>query len=224
MQPNYVPPVAVKWRYDRAEMIADGVVHVVGILAGIIGVAALVWLASGNVAPVELAAIALYSFGLIAVKAISAIYNMWPISPVKWALRRYDHAAIYILIAGTYTPFLTQIERGYAFWALMILLWSVAAIGVALKILLPGRYDRLAIALYLGLGWSGILVIDAVVAALPPTSLWLIVIGGTTYSVGVIFHVRDSLRFHNAIWHGFVLAASGLLYWAVLHSMVIARL
>lgn len=224
MNPRFKPPVAVKWHYDRVELIADGVVHVVGVIAALIAVAALFALASGSANGIELAALGLYAFGLIAVKLISAVYNMWPISPFKWALRRYDHAAIYILIAGTYTPFLTQIESRPAFWALAGILWITAAIGVALKICLPGRFDRLAIAIYLGLGWSGLLAIEAVVAAVPTTSLWLIVIGGSTYSLGVIFHVWQSLRFHNAIWHLFVLAASGFLYWAVMDTMVIARL
>jgi hemolysin III len=224
MHSSFKPPIAVKWHYDRSELIADGVVHVVGVIAAVIAVAALFVLASPYASRIEMSAIGLYSFGLIAVKLISAVYNMWPITPFKWALRRYDHAAIYILIAGTYTPFLTQIESGAAFWGMAGILWVTAAIGVALKIWLPGRFDRLAIAIYLGLGWSGLLAIEAVVAAVPTTSLWLIVIGGTTYSLGVIFHVWQSLRFHNAIWHVFVLAASGFLYWAVMDTMVIARL
>ncbi|HSP25364.1 MAG TPA: hemolysin III family protein [Saliniramus sp.] len=224
MHSPFKPPIAVKWQYDRAELIADAVVHVVGVIAAVIAVLALLALAAGSASGIEMAALALYAFGLIAVKLISAVYNMWPITPFKWALRRFDHAAIYILIAGTYTPFLTQIESGPAFWALAGILWITAAIGVALKIWLPGRFDRLAIALYLGLGWSGMLAIEAVVEAVPTTSLWLIVIGGITYSLGVIFHVWESLRFHNAIWHVFVLAASGFLYWAVLDTMVIARL
>lgn len=224
MNSPFKPPVAVKWHYDRAELIADGVVHVVGVIAAVIAVAALFALASGSATRIELAAIGLYAFGLIAVKLISAVYNMWPISPFKWALRRFDHGAIYILIAGTYTPFLTQIESGFAFWALACILWITAAIGVGLKIWMPGRFDRLAIALYLGLGWSGLLAIEAVAKAIPERSIWLIVIGGSTYSLGVIFHVWESLRFHNAIWHLFVLAASGFLYWAVMDTMVIARL
>lgn len=224
MHSRFTPPVAVKWHYDRAEMIADGVVHVVGVFAAVIAVAVLFTLASGRTSGVEMAAIGLYAFGLIAVKLISAVYNMWPIGPFKWTLRRYDHAAIYILIAGTYTPFLTQIESGVAFWALAGVLWITAAIGLVLKIRLPGRFDRLAIALYLGLGWSGLLAIEAVVEAIPERSIWLIVIGGSTYSVGVVFYVWESLRFHNAIWHLFVLAASGFLYWAVLDTMVIARI
>lgn len=224
MRPPFKPPVAVKWHYDRAETIADGVVHVVGVIAAAIAVAALFTLASGSASGIEMAAIGLYAFGLIAVKLISAVYNMWPITPFKWELRRFDHAAIYILIAGTYTPFLTQIESRPAFWIMAGILWITAAIGVSLKIWLPGRFDRLAIALYLGIGWSGLLAIEAVVAAVPATSLLLIVIGGVTYSLGVIFHVWQSLRFHNAIWHVFVLAASGFLYWAVMDTMVIARL
>jgi hemolysin III len=224
MTSHFKPPISVKWRYDRAERLADGVVHVLGIAFAVIGVAALVALAWRYASPTEMWAIGLYAFGLVAVKSISAAYNMWPISPTKWALRRYDHAAIYLLIAGTYTPFLTQIESGPVLWALGGFVWTTALIGVALKIWLPGRFDRLALVLYLCLGWSGVFAADAVIDALPSTTLWLIAIGGMTYSLGVIFHLWERLRFQNAIWHVFVLAASCVFYLAVFDTMVLARL
>lgn len=221
---TFKPPIAVKWRYDRAELLADGVVHVLGIVFALAGVAVLFALATGRASAVEMGAIGLYAFGLVAVKSISATYNMWPISPMKWSLRKYDHAAIYLLIAGTYTPFLTQIENGFVLVALTGFVWTTAIVGVALKLLYPGRFDRLALALYLCLGWSGVFAAEAVIEVLPVTTLWLIAIGGLTYSLGVIFHLWERLRFHNAIWHVFVLVASGVFYLAVFDTMVLARL
>jgi hemolysin III len=148
--------------------------------------------------------------------AFSAAYNMWPVSPAKWVLRRFDHSAIYLLIAGTYTPFLVQMKNVLASASLGIGVWLSAVIGMALKLALPGRFDRLAIVLCLLLGWSGVIAYDSLASAVPSLSLWLLAIGGILYSLGTLFHVWRRLRFHNAIWHSFVLAAASCHYSAVL--------
>lgn len=219
---SFEPPAPVKWNYDRAELIADGIVHALGLKLAIIGVTILVVLATYWAQPLERVAIGIYSIALLSVLGISATYNLWPISPVKWTLRRFDHAAIYVLIAGTYTPFLTRLESG-AGTVLAGAVWTIAVVGVVLKLLLPGRFDRLAIALYLGLGWSGTLAGQALLDALDPVTLALIALGGVIYSAGVVFHLWESLRFQNAVWHGFVLLGSCFLYGAVLNAMVLAR-
>jgi hemolysin III len=157
-----------------------------------------------------------YITGLVTMLALSAAYNMWPVSPAKWVLRRFDHSAIYLLIAGTYTPFLAQMKSALASTGLGVGVWLSAAIGMALKLALPGRFDRLAVVLCLLLGWSGVIAYDSFASALPSASLWLLAIGGILYSVGALFHVWQGLRFHNAIWHGFVLIAASCHYSAVL--------
>ncbi|RTL76706.1 MAG: hemolysin III family protein, partial [Bradyrhizobiaceae bacterium] len=164
-----------------------------------------------------------YAAGLIAMLAFSAIYNLWPISPVKWVLRRFDHSAIYVLIAATYTPFLAQMTDRRLGFLLMGGVWSVALIGIALKVFYPGRFDKLAVVLYLALGWSGVMAYDSIAASLSSTTLWLIAIGGVLYSAGVIFHAWERLRFQNAIWHGFVLLAAACHYSAVLDTVLIAN-
>jgi hemolysin III len=148
--------------------------------------------------------------------ALSAAYNMWPVSPAKWVLRRFDHSAIYLLIAGTYTPFLAQMKSVLASAGLGVGVWLSAIIGMALKLALPGRFDRLAVVLCLLLGWSGVIAYDSLASALPSASLWLLAIGGILYSLGTLFHVWRGLRFHHAIWHGFVLLAASCHYSAVL--------
>jgi hemolysin III len=160
---------------------------------------------------------------LLAMLGFSAAYNMWPISSVKWVLRRFDHSAIYLMIAGTYTPFIGQLKDGVASAGLLLGVWLTAIVGVALKLLMPGRFDRMAIALYLMLGWSCVVTYGPISAVLPSASLWLLVAGGLLYSTGVIFHAWRNLRFHNAIWHGFVLAAASCHYWAVLACGVFGR-
>jgi hemolysin III len=147
---------------------------------------------------------------------LSATYNLWPVSRAKWVLRRFDHSAIYVLIAATYTPFIMQVKDSIFAVALLIGVWCVAIIGIVLKLSLPGRLDRLSVGLYLAMGWSGFMLYDAVVAALPAMALWFVVVGGALYSLGVIFHAWQRLRFQNAIWHSFVLLGAACHYTAVL--------
>lgn len=206
------------WNYDRGEIAADSTIHIVGVTLGVGGAIAMViitfWLADIRSA----IAASIYGATLISTLSMSAAYNMWPVGPRKWRLRKYDHAAIYLLIAGTYTPFAMRMgEWGVG---LLVWMWSVAALGMVLKIALPGRCDRVALLLYLGLGWSGVAMFDKMLITLSPAVIWLIVFGGVTYTVGVVFHLWRSLRFQNAIWHGFVLAGAACHYCAVLTLVV----
>ncbi len=102
-------PGEISWVYDRAEIIADGVVHAIGVCLGLIGVT--IVMIAVNIERIEIAPITVYVIGLVTMLALSAAYNMWPVSPAKWVLRRFDHSAIYLLIAGTYTPFLAQMKN-----------------------------------------------------------------------------------------------------------------
>jgi hemolysin III len=212
---------AIHWTYDRAELIADSVVHITGIALGLVAATALIVLAGVYATAIHIATVTIYAVGLIAMLSLSAIYNLWPVSPTKWVLRRFDHSAIYVLIAATYTPFLAQMHDRVIGISLLIGVWLVAIIGIALKIRLPGRFDRLAVGLYLALGWSGVIAYNSIAASVPSTALWLIAIGGVLYSLGVIFHAWQLLRFQNAIWHSFVLLAAACHYTAVL-DMVLA--
>jgi hemolysin III len=205
---------AIRWNYDRAELIADGVVHVLGVLAGLIAATVLIVL-TAVYAGREVAVVSIYVAGLMAMLVLSATYNLWPVSPRKWLLRRFDHSAIYVLIAATYTPFIMQVKDNVFALALLIGVWCVAMIGVALKLVLPGRFDRLSIILYLVMGWSGVTIYDDVVPSLSATALWFVVVGGALYSFGVIFHAWRRLRFQNAIWHSFVLLGAACHYTAV---------
>ena len=213
----------VKWAYDRAELVADGTIHALGLSLALAGAIGLLVLATRLTAPIEVAAIAVYAAGLVAVLGISATYNMLPVSALKWRLRRFDHAAIYLLIAGTYTPFLTQLKSGFAASMLLVGVWTAAVAGMVLKLALPGRYDRLSIGFYLLISWSGVAAYEAVLDVLPASTLALLAAGGVLYTAGIAFHVWESLRFQNAIWHAFVLAAAACHYGAVLDCLFLAR-
>jgi hemolysin III len=207
-----LPPLT--WDYDRTETIADGVVHALGVLFAIAGAGALVALAVQSGSITRVTAVAIYLAGLVAMIGLSAAYNMWPVSPRKWWLRRFDHAAIYLLIAATYTAFILPLRAAEPN-ALLAVIWLAALGGAALKLFLPQRLDRTAIALYLIMGWSGLFALGPIAAALTPATITLIFAGGALYSLGVIFHAWRGLRFQNAIWHGFVLAAAACHYAAV---------
>jgi len=214
-------PRGMTWNYDRAEVIADGVVHLLGVGAGLVASVILVVIASRSADAGEIASVVVYVVALLAMLGLSASYNLWPLSPLKWILRRFDHSAIYLLIAGTYTPFAAQLKAGLTSAGLLTGIWGTAIAGMSLKLLLPGRFDRLSVVLYLLLGWSGVVVYNEIVASLTPATLWLLAVGGLLYSAGVVFHVWRSLRFQNAIWHAFVLAAAAVHYSAVLTCLAL---
>ncbi|MEK9284458.1 MULTISPECIES: hemolysin III family protein [unclassified Bradyrhizobium] len=207
---------AIGWNYDRAELIADGVIHAIGVLAGIIAATVLVVLAAVYASAVDIVGVSIYVAGLLSMLVLSATYNLWPVSPAKWVLRRFDHSAIYLLIAATYTPFILELKDSVFALALLVCVWCVAILGIVLKLAWPGRFDRVSIGIYLAMGWSGLMLYDAVVKALPAMALGFVLAGGALYSLGVIFHAWRRLRFQNAIWHGFVLAGAACHYTAVL--------
>jgi len=206
--------------YESSEIIADGIVHGVGVVAALIAVTVLIFYATVWGTSGALAASWIYGIGLVTALGISFAYNIWPRSPVKWALRRLDHSAIFILIAATYTPFLAAALPDPLVVANLAGIWCVAGFGIALKCLWPGRFDRLAILLYLAMGWSGVLIYTRLHDVLSLATLLLILIGGLIYTAGVVFHLWEKLRFQNAIWHGFVVAAAGVHYAAVLTCII----
>jgi hemolysin III len=202
--------------YDFHELVADGIVHGIGIVFALVGATALIFYATVWSSHGEIAAAWIYGLGLVLCLSISFTYNIWPHSRTKWLLRRLDHSAIFILIAATYTPFLQRGAHEPLILFMLVMIWLVAISGIMLKCVFPGRYDRLAILLYLAMGWSGVIVAGPLSQYLPAITLWLIIVGGLIYSLGVIFHVWERLRFQNAIWHGFVVAAAAVHYSAVM--------
>lgn len=214
-------PHGVTWHYDRAELVADGIVHVLGAVAAVFAAGALVGVALYRAELATITALVVYALTLIAVIGCSAVYNMWPVSRTKWLLRRFDHAAIFLLIAGTYTPFMIHVASPTAYGVLAFV-WTAGLAGAAFKILAPGRFDRLAVLFYLVIAWSGVVVAHQVFATLSTGALVMLVTGGLIYTFGVIFHLWHSLRFQNAIWHGFVLVAAGCQYAAVLNGVLLS--
>lgn len=199
--------------YTRAEYVSDAVVHLAALAAAAAAVPVLIVLAvmlRGDAAAVT--GVAVYGTTLILMILCSALYNM--IERPDWSglLRRLDHAAIYLKIAGTYTPFVAVSGHGVG---LLAGLWGAALAGIALRAFSPTRFRALAIALGLGMGWAGLAAGGALLAALPTSVVVLMLVGGALYTAGVIFHLWEALRFHNTIWHVFVMAATFVFYAAV---------
>jgi hemolysin III len=217
-------PSGLTWNYDLEELLADGVVHAIGVGLALVGAVLLIIVSGDSTQAVKTASVLIYAAALLTMLGLSAAYNMWPVSPRKWLLRRFDHAAIYLLIAATYTPFIAQMKVEIATVGLLLAVWCLAIVGMVLKLALPGRLDRLSIGLYLLLGWSGMMAYEPVAATLPRSTLWLIAAGGMLYSTGVVFHLSERLRFQNAIWHCFVLMGALCHYTAVLDGVALAKI
>jgi len=210
--------------FTLTEVIADGVVHVVGIVAAIAIGSIILAFAFMQTAPKEAPALTVYLVSLLAVLSVSLAYNLSPVSPIKGWLARFDQAAIFLFIAGTYTPFLAIMGGSATTILLGTFVWGASIVGIALKLIVPERFGRLAIVLYLAIGWSGVAVFQSLGASLPSATLWLLLAGGVVYSAGIIFHLWERLKFQNVLWHVFVVAGAMLHLVAILNCVVISRL
>ncbi len=208
-------PRLTKRPFTTGELLADGIVHAVALVAGVIAFSVLLGHVLGQGHFGTFAALAVYAAGYFAMFGFSLAYNMVPPSPLKWVLRRFDHSAIYLMIAGTYTAIVVHFEDGIVAIVLAAIVWTGAILGALVKIVLPGRMDGLAVLVYIALGAVGLAAIGPARAALPGPSLVLLVLGGVTYVAGVAFYRWHRLKFHNAIWHLCVAVAAGLHFAAV---------
>lgn len=202
-------------RYSRPELAADAVIHALGVGFALIGGPILIGYVAFRGEAGTVAAISVYVATLIAMFSASAGYNLIPTVNWKEWLRRLDHSAIYLKIAGAYTPFAAVSLGGGVGKILLISVWAAALSGLALKVLYPRRFEILSIFLYLALGWAAVWVAGDIAASLKGATMTLILVAGGLYSVGVVFHLWTSLPFQNAIWHALVLAGTATIYAAM---------
>jgi hemolysin III len=205
--------------YDPAEVLADGIVHILGILFGLVGAIVIIVLAAENSPALGIVATSLYAASLLALLAFSAAYNLTKPSPMREILRRLDHATIFFLIAGTHSAItLGRIDTPWSQW-LAVVAWSIALTGATVKIVYPRKFERLAVAAYVALGLLVFFSLAPLISTLSAAVSTLVTIGAVLYISGVVFHLWDGLRFQNAIWHGLVLCAAGCHYAAVVLNM-----
>jgi hemolysin III len=208
--------------YRLAEYAADRAIHVIGTSAGIVGSAALVAIAAAAANRSILIASLIYAVCLVTMLGCSAAYNLAGGSPRGQMLRRCDHAAIFLMIAGTYTPFTTCRLHGPWAVGMTAAVWTGALAGAAAKLMCPHRLERASTAAYLLLGWVIVIGIRPLLDSVDAETATLIGIGGTLYSIGAGIHLWRTLPFQAAIWHGLVLLAAGCHYIAILHGVVLA--
>lgn len=217
MSPPAIPPR----HYPTASAkCADLVVHVVGLTLALVGGIVLLTLAVRAQSLSMAFAVGIYALGLLAMLGFSTAYNFAK-PRFRPTLRRLDHAGIFLMIAGSYTPFTTQTLTGAWAWGMTAAVWSVAAFGALGKVLLPGVGRRVWVAAYLLLGWIVLVAFKPLLANATSLTVLLLAIGGLLYSSGVAFYLNKQLRYARAIWHGHVVAGAGVHWAAVLLGVVL---
>jgi hemolysin III len=210
------PFTAALPQYSFGDELASSVVHGVGIVLSIAGLAVLVALAALHGNALTVVACAVFGTSLVLLYTASTLYHSIPVPAAKPALQTLDHIAIYVLIAGTYTPFTLIALPGAWGWSLFVVVWTLALVGSALELGLLRRYHRLALLLYVGMGWLGVVAFEPLSRHLQTGGMVLLLAGGLAYTLGVPFYLWRRLPYHHALWHGFVLAGSVLHFLAVL--------
>ncbi|MEP7097006.1 MAG: hemolysin III family protein [Dokdonella sp.] len=200
--------------YSVREEFASSLIHAIGIVLGVVGLVILTTVAARGHDALRTISVCIYGATLIALYVASTLYHGIAHPPAKPLLRVLDHSAIFLLIAGTYTPFTLITLQGVWGWSLFAVVWVLAFAGIALEVRRV-RSRPLMAALYVGMGWVGLVAIKPLVAALPAEGLWLMFGGGAAYTLGVPFYLWKKLPFNHALWHVFVLLGSVLQFFAV---------
>ncbi|MFT3728713.1 MAG: hemolysin III family protein [Terricaulis sp.] len=207
---------------NRSEHTADGIVHAVGIVAALVGGGLLVAVALINRGVPMATASAVYAICLMVMLAASAVYNLTKPSPARRILRRIDEAAIFVLMAGSYTPFTVKLLPPQFAFAVTAMIWLVALAGAAGKVLWPQLSDRAWCLIYLAFGWLAVVVLGPVVPTLPPLAIGMLVVAGVIYSAGVVLYLNHALPFRRALWHSCVILGAATHYGAVLIGLVLS--
>lgn len=202
------------------EEIANAVTHGVGALASAAAGAVLVTLATMNGTRLQMISAIVFGASLVMLYTASTLYHAIPSANVKRRLKVFDHCAIYMLIAGTYTPFALVGLRGVVGWWLFGLSWGLAAVGIVFKLFFTGRFKLFSTLVYIGMGWMAIFAIRPMIVKIPIAALIWLLAGGVAYTAGTIFYHNERLRYSHAVWHLFVLAGSACHFVAVMSQVL----
>ncbi|MCG8435148.1 MAG: hemolysin III family protein [Gammaproteobacteria bacterium] len=199
--------------------IVNTLTHFAGFLLAIGAVPVLITMAALYGTAREISTFSIYSAALILTYLASTLYHAAPPGALKRFLHRLDHMSIYLLIAGTYTPFLLISLGGAWGWSLFGVLWGLAAVGIVIKVFFVGRFDLISTLAYVLMGWAGLVAIVPLYENLPPVSFKLVLIGGACYTLGALFYLWRSFPHHHGIWHVFCVAGSVLQFIAVFYLL-----
>ena len=195
--------------YSLAEEIANSISHGIGCIFGIVGLVLLLTQAlEARAGALAVTSYSLYGGSMILLFLASTLYHAIPWPRAKFWLKKLDHCAIYLLIAGTYTPFLLVGLKSPLAHGLMVVIWLLALAGIIFKLLFIHRFKVLSLITYLLMGWLSVIVIYQLALALAPGGVWLLAAGGLIYTLGIVFYVAKRIPYNHAIWHGFVLGGS----------------
>lgn len=207
-------------RYSFGEEVANGVTHGVGALASLAGLTVLATLSVLRGTAWHVVGCSIFGATLVVLYAASTLYHSIPGARAKAVLRTFDHCAIFLLIAGTYTPFTLVNLRGPWGWSLLGVVWGAAIGGVVLTVVAGGRWPVLSVGLYVVMGWSVVVAVKPMLGAVAPGGLILLAAGGVCYTVGIVFYAWRRLPYGHALWHLFVLAGSACHFFAVLMYVI----
>ncbi|PTX97986.1 hemolysin III family protein [Opitutus sp. ER46] len=213
------PPSAT---YTPAEEVANAVSHGIGLVLSVAALVLLVVFAALRGSAWHITACTIFGASLVLLYTSSTLYHSVRHERVKLVLRKLDHAAIFVLIAGTYTPFLLVNLRGPWGWSLFGVIWTLALGGIAMKVWFTGRFRVVSTIIYIVMGWLIIIAIAPMMRVIEPGGIWLLVGGGVCYTGGTVFYLWRSLPYHHAVWHLFVLGGSVCHFFAVF-SFVVPR-
>ena len=167
--------------------------------------------------PIQTASVYAYCVSLLGTLGFSASYNLWPVSRLKWILRRCDQSSIYVMIVATFTPFVVHERSSMILSGFPVTLWLISLVGIVTSFTFRAHCNWRSVVPYLALGCVGLVVYAPVCTSLPSSTIALISLGGLLYIVGIVFHLLQAMRFQSAIWHGFVVIAAGCHYLAVVN-------
>lgn len=213
-------PASCSPAYTRREELAHTLSHGLGFLGAAIGSIVLLALTFKHSSILDIVGVSVFGITLTLLYAVSTLYHVLPVSGSKRVLQKLDHAAIYLLISGTYTPFILIKMQTTMGWALLALVWALAVIGIGQEFLRNSPTRKISLGLYLVMGWLAVFALKPLLDTVEPTGVLLLVLGGVTYSLGIIFYAWNRLPYNHAVWHGFVLGGSALHFASVIGFVI----
>ena len=202
--------------FSFAEEVWHSITHGVGFFLSIAALALLVAFASIGGKPINIISASIYGTALIVMYGSSTLYHAITHKEIKQFFQKFDHSAIYFLIAGSYTPVLLITIVGIEGWILFSIEWLIAIIGIALKFIYPGRFEALSMVAYILMGWLIVVIFETFKNSIDPVGFWLMITGGIAYSIGIVFFVKGHKKYFHTIWHLFVLVGSIFQFFSIL--------
>lgn len=202
---------------DAKQELACTISHALGVLFGLVFLPVLIQKTLNGNGSIYVLPVILYSFCFVFLFLSSTLYHASRMVHWKKQLQKLDHIAIYFMIAGSYTPFIFGCLEGVYAWLFFAIMWSIVLLGAVFKLIFIGRFERLSLILYLGMGWMVVLIIKPFLERFSTNVVGLIIAGGVAYTAGVFFYANDHKKYFHFVWHLFVLAGAIFHYFAVLH-------